>query len=81
MRYLGTVQGFLALVILVVFVGALWLMLKNDVAPNMRDALLIMVGALGSAFGAVVNYYFGSSSGSAVKTGLLSEARGHTEVK
>lgn len=77
MRHLGKVQAFLALAIVVIFVGAMWLMLKSDVSQSMRDALLIMVGALGSAFGAVVNYYFGSSSGSAAKTELLS-AKEHT---
>jgi hypothetical protein len=30
----------------------------------------VLIGALGGAFGAVVNYYFGSSSGSAAKTAM-----------
>jgi len=36
-----------------------------------REPLLILVGSLSAAFGAVVNYFFGSSSGSAHKSELL----------
>ena len=36
-----------------------------------REPLLILVGSLSAAFGAVVNYWFGSSSGSAHKSELL----------
>lgn len=71
MRFVVTLQAILALSIAVGFFGILWLLLKHDVDTSMRDALLIMVGALGSAFGAVVNFFFGSSSGSQVKTQLM----------
>jgi membrane protein DedA with SNARE-associated domain len=37
-----------------------------------REPLLILVGALAAAFGSVVSYFFGSSSGSAEKNELLS---------
>jgi lipopolysaccharide export LptBFGC system permease protein LptF len=40
-----------------------------------KDALLILIGGLSAAFGAVVNYFFGSSTGSADKT-VLMNARG-----
>ena len=73
MRHLGKVQGTLAFLVVIVFVTSMWFLLKNDIDRSMRDALLIMVGSLGSAFGAVMNYYFGSSSGSAAKTELLSK--------
>jgi membrane protein DedA with SNARE-associated domain len=72
MRHLGKVQAFLALLVCAGFFAAIWLTMKNDVDSSMRDALLILVGNLATCFGAVVNYYFGSSSGSQQKTDLLS---------
>ncbi len=36
-----------------------------------REPLLILVGSLAAAFGGVVGYFFGSSSGSAEKNELL----------
>jgi hypothetical protein len=71
MRHLGKVQAFLAFAVCVGFFAALWLVLKNDVDSSMRDALLILIGNLATCFGAIVNYYFGSSSGSQQKTELL----------
>ena len=47
--------------------------MKEDVNTSMRDALLILIGSLGAAFGAVVNYFFGSSKGSADKNQLLAD--------
>ena len=44
--------------------------------PSAREPLLILVGALGAAFGAVINYVFGSSQGSAAKTELLASRDG-----
>jgi hypothetical protein len=37
------------------------------------DAALLLLGSLGTAFGAVINYYLGSSLGSIQKTGLLAK--------
>jgi hypothetical protein len=69
--HIGKVQGALAFLIVAAFFGCIWLAMTREVSPNMRDALLILIGSLGAAFGAIVNYYFGSSSGSARKDELL----------
>lgn len=57
----------LAAVVVLGFFAVLTLMIFNELPPAGRDSLLVLVGALGAAFGAIVNYYFGSSSGSAAK--------------
>ena len=53
------------------FFGILGSMLVMEYRPT--DSLLIMLGALGAAFGAVVNFWLGSSNGSATKTQLMAE--------
>ena len=73
MRHLGKVQGAIAFVVLVGFFGCIWLVVEREVSGFMRDALLILIGNLAAAFMAVVNYYFGSSSGSAQKNQLLAQ--------
>lgn len=73
MRHLGKVQALLAFVLTVGFFACIWMVTKTEVSSSMRDALLILIGSLGAAFGAVVNYYFGSSSGSAAKNQLLAD--------
>ena len=42
-----------------------------DLAPSVKDALLIMLGVLASGFMAVINYFYGSSKGSSDKTELI----------
>jgi drug/metabolite transporter (DMT)-like permease len=73
LKRLGFMQSLLAVVIVIGFFGCIYLVMRNDVDSSMRDALLILIGALGAAFGSVVNYYFGSSKGSADKNKLLAE--------
>jgi drug/metabolite transporter (DMT)-like permease len=71
MRHTGKVQAAIAFAVLVGFFGAVWLVISHEVNASMRDALLILIGSLGAAFMSVVNYYFGSSSGSARKDELM----------
>ena len=73
MRHTGKVQASIAFLILVGFFAAIWLAMTREVTASMRDALLILIGSLGAAFGAIVNYYFGSSSGSAQENQLLAD--------
>jgi len=65
-----TIQKILAVLILIGFFGAIAFMLVFPLPAPGHDALLIMIGALAAAFGMVISYYFGSSSGSATKTAL-----------
>lgn len=70
------VPAVLAVLVTLGFFGILgymmgWGLPKN--APN--DALLIMLGALGTSWGAVVQFYFGSSMGSARKDEALASMR------
>jgi len=53
------------------FAAAVAALFVIEPPPSAREPLLILVGALGAAFGAVVQYVFGSSEGSATKTQLL----------
>jgi hypothetical protein len=63
------IPSVLSVLITVGFFSVLGFMLFNESKPN--DTLLIMLGSLGTAWIAVVNYWFGSSSGSAYKNVLI----------
>lgn len=58
----ATFGGFFGVLALIVFVEA---------PPAAHDALMLMLGALGAIMTGVVQYYFGSSSGSAAKTDII----------
>ena len=53
------------------FFGILTSMLVYEYKPT--EPLLIMLGALGAAFGGVVNFWLGSSHGSKLKTEALTD--------
>lgn len=65
------IPGALALVITVGFFGILGGMLTGKLSVQDNQSLLILLGALSAGFGAVLNFYFGSSSGSQAKDAML----------
>lgn len=61
----------LAFGVTVGFFGVLAYMLTTSLPPSTHDALLLLLGALQTAWISIVSYYFGSSSGSEAKTSIL----------
>ena len=61
----------LAIVITLGFFGILIWMLLKGMPQTGTEALLMMLGALGTAWTGVVNFYYGSSAGSKAKTDAL----------
>lgn len=65
------VPAVLSVSITVGFFGALYTMLIDGVPPGEKDVLLVMLGALGTAWANVCQYWFGSSTGSKDKTEIM----------
>jgi hypothetical protein len=76
-RRLGRAQITLAAIVVIgFFVALIYLFAARDATGNegFREARLIMLGALTAGFSAVLGYYFGSTSGSALKTEMLANS-------
>ena len=65
------IPGTLAVGITLGFFGVLGAMLAGVWKPADNNALLILLGSLGTSWGAIVNYYFGSSASSARKDDVI----------
>lgn len=53
------------------FFGILAFMMKYDIPPVNKTELDLILGSLGTAWIAVVSYYFGSSAGSSEKNNII----------
>jgi len=67
----SSVPAVLSYLITAGFFGILGFMLTDAYVSS--EPLLVMLGSLGTAWVAVVNYWFGSSHGSQIKSDLLSK--------
>ncbi len=71
----GKTPDILAIILTLGFFGILGYMFVSP-QEQYNNALMAMLGALATAFLSIVNYHFGSSSGSAKKNELLAGFRG-----
>lgn len=63
----------LAWVMIVGFFTLMSILFYHPVPEDSGGVIFMLFGALASAFGAVIQYFFGSSAGSTAKTALLSK--------
>lgn len=64
----------LATVIVIGFFSLLGLLLFQPLQPDSSGVIFMLFGSLAAAFGGVVQYFFGSSQGSADKSEMLARA-------
>jgi membrane protein DedA with SNARE-associated domain len=67
-------QIILAATVTLGFFGLIIFMMGVGVSATIMQPLMMLLGTLSAAFGAVIQYFFGSSSGSARKDELLLNA-------
>jgi hypothetical protein len=69
------VPAALGLIITLGYLGILVGLMLGQLTVADNQVLLILIGALATGFGTVLNYYMGSSSGSQAKTELLAVSK------
>lgn len=69
-----TLSVFLAVVTTIGFFLMLGLMFFHPIPEASRSVIEILFGAVATAFGTIIGYHFGSSSGSAKKTDAMIKA-------
>ena len=65
---------FLGILICGMFTSAIIALFLVEPPPGAKEPLLLLIGSLSAAFGAVVTFWFGSSSGSAGKDATIKQA-------
>ncbi|WP_273430449.1 hypothetical protein [Chitinibacter tainanensis] len=68
----------LGLLVVAGFFGVIGLLVAYGLPKSGSDSLLVLVGALGAAFGSIVQYYYGSSAGSAAKSRAIEQLKSST---
>ena len=58
------------------FFGILTLLFFRIIPMESRDLFIALAGVVGSKWGSIIDYHFGSSSGSARKTDMLNHLNG-----
>jgi len=53
------------------FFGVLLIMMFYEIPISAKDVLYVMLGSLGTAWTAIISYFYGSSSGSSAKQSLI----------
>ncbi len=56
------------------YFGLMATVIKLGISPEVKDIVIALIGILSAAELAIMNYYFGSSSGSAAKTDVMAKA-------
>ena len=66
----------LAIIVTIGFFGIIAYIIKFGLPESGKEAVLLLLGSLGTAWGGVMAFYFGSSAGSQKKTEALTAALG-----
>lgn len=64
------VMAWLAFIITIGYFGAMASLMLLPIPDDSHEVLLVMLGTLGTAWGGIIGYFFGSSAGSANKDNL-----------
>lgn len=67
------VPAFLAVTVTFGFFGILFMLMAEKIQPG-NEALMIMLGSLGTAWTGIVAFYFGSSAGSQAKDQMMQKS-------
>jgi hypothetical protein len=74
MNHMTVIRVFLAVAVTAGYFGAFWTILEHSDRFKDTQLLIVLVSAISTAFGALMQWSFGSSVGSDRKTELLARA-------
>ena len=70
-----TLAALLAVGVTLGFISTLAWLTLHDSPTTSHDIVMALTGVLGAQFASVINYHFGSSSGSAKKTEIMANGK------